>query len=89
MGDEPPWSIEHRGLAYCYTESKWTPSLPFETIKGDHSLADKCMYSEPILNSQFHNNFTMCKAVYMQSFDVELLERYVIHLLLMKMKPFM
>ena len=25
MGDEPSWSIEHRGLAYCYTDSKWTP----------------------------------------------------------------
>ena len=42
------------------------PSNLKQSIKGDHyhSLADKCMYSEPIWNSQFQNSFTMCKAVY-------------------------
>ena len=28
MGDEPSWSIEHIGLAYHYTDSKWTPLPP-------------------------------------------------------------
>ena len=75
---------------HIYTESKWIPLPPIwntQLKEITHSLINVCTES-PFETVSFITALQSVK-LYMPSFDVELLESYVIHLLLMKMKQFM
>ena len=95
----PAQSMEHRYIEYhysklstysiihIYTASRSNP--PFETQLQQimYSLINVC--TESLFETVSFLTALKCVKLYMLSFDVELLERYVIHLLLMKMKHFM